>query len=194
VDPDWFNTDPDPDFLLYLDPDPVLGEIVWEIKKIGERLVLFAELPSGVIYYNSALNLEENSEGYVLKGVQPPVDSVNRYWLEFGKLEPPVLVKDEVIGKYCIRQIVYEPESESRIQHSCNIWGSSHHHHCHHHHHRHQKDLQQHGRVHQRCCVGDARRLPSAGQSVRETPYTALGQLGCGLEIVRSAGGGRGCG
>jgi hypothetical protein len=90
------------------------SEVMWEIEKIGERLVLFAELPSGLIYYNSALNLVENSEGYVLKGVQPPVDTVNRYWLEFGKLAPPSLVKDETIGKYCIRkqlEIVYEPES-----------------------------------------------------------------------------------
>jgi hypothetical protein len=87
---------------------------MWEIEKIGGRLVLFAELPSGLIYYNSAMNLVENSEGYVLKGVQPPVDTVNRYWLDFGKLAPPSLVKDETIGKYCIRkqlEIVYEPES-----------------------------------------------------------------------------------
>jgi hypothetical protein len=90
------------------------SEVTWEIEKIGERLVLFAELPSGLIYYNSALNLVENSEGYVLKGVQPPVDTLNRYWLEFGKLAPPALVKDATIGKYCIRkqlEIVYEPES-----------------------------------------------------------------------------------
>jgi hypothetical protein len=53
------------------------SEIVWEIEKIGERLVLFEELPSGLIYYNSELTLVENSEGYVLKGVQPPVDTVN---------------------------------------------------------------------------------------------------------------------
>jgi hypothetical protein len=63
--------------------------IVWELEMIGQRLVLYAELQSGNIYYNSELNVVENQDGYILKGILPPIDVVNLYWQRFDKLEPP---------------------------------------------------------------------------------------------------------
>jgi hypothetical protein len=72
------------------------------MEDIGDRLVLYARLTSGNIYYNSVLNVVENSEGYVLKGVLPPVDKINEYWLKFDKISEPKLRKDHVSGKCCI--------------------------------------------------------------------------------------------
>jgi hypothetical protein len=54
--------------------------MVWEMECIGSRLVLYSELQSGIIYYNSELNVVENKDGYVLKGILPPLDVINRYW------------------------------------------------------------------------------------------------------------------
>jgi hypothetical protein len=65
------------------------GHIVWELEMVGQRLVLYAELQSGNIYYNSELNVVENHDGYVLKGILPLIDVVNLYWQHFDKLEPP---------------------------------------------------------------------------------------------------------
>jgi hypothetical protein len=65
------------------------GHIVWELEKIGQRLVLCAELQLGNIYYNSELNVVEKQDGYILKGILPPIDVVNLYWQRFDKLEPP---------------------------------------------------------------------------------------------------------
>jgi hypothetical protein len=69
------------------------GHIVWELEMVGQRLVLYAELQSGNIYYNSELNVVENHDGYVLKGILPPIDVVNLYWQRFDKLEPPQVKK-----------------------------------------------------------------------------------------------------
>jgi hypothetical protein len=62
------------------------NEVVWDMEDIGDRLVLYARLRSGNIYYNSVLNVVENSKGYVLKGVLPPVDKINEYWLKFDTI------------------------------------------------------------------------------------------------------------
>jgi hypothetical protein len=56
------------------------SHIVWELECIGSRLVLYSELQSGMIYFNSELNVVENQDGYVLKGILPPIDVINRYW------------------------------------------------------------------------------------------------------------------
>jgi hypothetical protein len=42
---------------------PNSGHIVWELEKIRQRLVLYAELQSGNVYYNSELNVVENQDG-----------------------------------------------------------------------------------------------------------------------------------
>jgi hypothetical protein len=65
------------------------GHIVWELEMVGQRLVLYAELQSGNIYYNSELNVVENQDEYVLKGILPPIDVVNLYSQRFDKMEPP---------------------------------------------------------------------------------------------------------
>jgi hypothetical protein len=65
---------------------------------VGQRLVLYAELQSGNIYYNSELNVVENQDGYVLKGILPPIDVVNLYWQRFDKLEPPKVVRNTAEG------------------------------------------------------------------------------------------------
>jgi hypothetical protein len=70
------------------------GHIVWEIEMVGQRLVLYAELQSGNIYYNSELNVVENQDGYVLKGILPPLDVVNLYWQRFDKLELPQVIRN----------------------------------------------------------------------------------------------------
>jgi hypothetical protein len=74
------------------------GHIVWELEMIGQRLVLYAELQSGNIYYNSELNVVGNQDGYVLKGILPPVDVVNLYWQRFDKLEPPQVKRNVAEG------------------------------------------------------------------------------------------------
>jgi hypothetical protein len=38
-------------------------EVVWEVEVVDERLILFAELNSGIIYYNSIMDVVENGEG-----------------------------------------------------------------------------------------------------------------------------------
>jgi hypothetical protein len=38
------------------------SHIVWELEYIGSRLVLYSELQSGMIYYNSELNVVENQD------------------------------------------------------------------------------------------------------------------------------------
>jgi hypothetical protein len=93
-------------------------EVVWEMEDIGDRLVLYARLRSGNIYYNSVLNVVENSEGYVLKGVLPPVDKVNEYWLKFDTISEPKLRKDHVSGKYCIVDqvdVLYDADSDEYV-------------------------------------------------------------------------------
>jgi hypothetical protein len=71
----------------------------WQIEVVEERLVMFAELPSGLIYYNCLENVVENQLGYVLKGQGPPVDMINRYWLQFDRLPPPSLIVRTLDGK-----------------------------------------------------------------------------------------------
>jgi hypothetical protein len=56
------------------------NHIVWEIECVGSRLIFYAELHSGNIYYNAELNIVENQDGYVLKGILPTLDVINRYW------------------------------------------------------------------------------------------------------------------
>jgi hypothetical protein len=81
------------------------GHIVWELEMVGQRLVLYAELQSGNIYYNSELNVVENQDGYVLKGILPPIDVVNLYWQSFDKLEPPQVRRKVADGlDYIIEQ------------------------------------------------------------------------------------------
>jgi hypothetical protein len=94
------------------------NEVVWEMEDIGDRLVLYARLRSGNIYYNSVLNVVENSEGYVLKGVLPPVDKINEYWLKFDTISEPKLRKDHVSGKYCIVDqvdVLYDADSDEYV-------------------------------------------------------------------------------
>jgi hypothetical protein len=74
------------------------GHIVWDLEQIGQRLVLYAELQSGNIYYNSELNVVENQDGYILKGILPPIDVVNRYWQRFDRLEPPQVKRNVAEG------------------------------------------------------------------------------------------------
>jgi hypothetical protein len=81
------------------------GHIVWELDLVGQRLVLYAELQSGNVYYNSELNIVENQDGYVLKGILPPIDVVNLYWQRFDKLEPPLVMRNSAEGvDYVIEQ------------------------------------------------------------------------------------------
>jgi hypothetical protein len=94
------------------------NEVVWDMEDIGDRLVLYARLRSGNIYYNSVLNVVENSEGYVLKGVLPPVDKVNEYWLKFDTISEPKLRKDHVSGKYCIVDqvdVLYDADNDEYV-------------------------------------------------------------------------------
>jgi hypothetical protein len=77
---------------------PSSGHIVWELEMVGQRLVLYAELQSGNIYYNSELNVVENQDGYILKGILPPIDVVNLYWQRFDKLEPPQVKRNVAEG------------------------------------------------------------------------------------------------
>jgi hypothetical protein len=74
------------------------GHIVWELEKIGQQLVLYAELQSGNVYYNSELNIVENQDGYILKGILPPIDVVKMYWQRFDKLEPPQVKRNVAEG------------------------------------------------------------------------------------------------
>jgi hypothetical protein len=90
----------------------------WQIEVVEERLVMFAELPSGLIYYNCLENVVENQLGYVLKGQGPPVDMVNRYWLQFDRLPPPSLIVRTLDGKECVasnRSVVYDRESRKYV-------------------------------------------------------------------------------
>jgi hypothetical protein len=68
-------------------------------------------LRSGVIYYNSILDVVENGEGYVLKNVKPPLDMVNEYWLKYDKLKPPVSGIRSSDNNECIKSnklIIYD--------------------------------------------------------------------------------------
>jgi hypothetical protein len=40
----------------------------------------------------------ENQDGYILKGILPPIDVVNRYWQQFDKLEPPQVRRNVAEG------------------------------------------------------------------------------------------------
>jgi hypothetical protein len=83
------------------------NHIVWEMECIGSRLILYSELQSGIIYYNAELNVIESQDGYVLKGILPPLDVLNRYWQCYDTLEPPQVVIDKADG----REYVLEQEN-----------------------------------------------------------------------------------
>jgi hypothetical protein len=94
------------------------GHIVWELDLVGQRLVLYAELQSGNIYYNSELNVVENQDGYVLKGILPPIDVVNLYWQRFEKLEPPKVVRNTAEGvDYVLEQenVFYDADKHKYV-------------------------------------------------------------------------------
>jgi hypothetical protein len=98
--------------------DTSSSHIVWEIEQIGERLVLYAELQSGNVYYNSELNIVENQDGYILKGILPPIDVVNRYWQRFDKLEPPQVKRNMAEGLYYILEqenVFFNPDNHKYV-------------------------------------------------------------------------------
>jgi hypothetical protein len=87
-------------------------------EKIGQRLVLYAELQAGNVYYNSELNVVENQDGYILKGILPPIDVINRYLQRFDKSEPPQVRRNIAEGiDYMLEQenVFFNPDTHKYV-------------------------------------------------------------------------------
>jgi hypothetical protein len=60
----------------------------------------------------------ENQDGYVLKGILPPIDVVNRYWQRFDMLEPPQVVRNIAEGlDYVLEQenVFFDPQTSKYV-------------------------------------------------------------------------------
>jgi hypothetical protein len=85
---------------------------------VEERLVMYAELPSGLVYYNCPEDIVENQLGYVIHSLRPSVDMINRYWLQFDRLSPPSLIVRVIDGQECVsgnRSVIYDRENRKYV-------------------------------------------------------------------------------
>jgi hypothetical protein len=94
----WVNRSPEYEPVVLRAPN-------WEICRLGRRVILKADLPSGPIFYNHLLGVIENEEGNRLNmPVGPSPDLLNRYLKAINSSSPP-----DVTYKQGRRHLIDDP-------------------------------------------------------------------------------------
>jgi hypothetical protein len=65
--------------------------VPWQRVRIGNRMILYADLPTGTIYFNHLTGTVEDSQGHELKGLnlKPTPEALIKYLEELESMDPP---------------------------------------------------------------------------------------------------------